>query len=281
MEATPNPDGAPEATPAKSANSELPNVESPPLSPAGETPAVAAETPIPLGEPIDVAPPIVEPIAVAPAEALRAGSPSTPRFVLQPHHRRYALLAASVTFAAVLGGVIGAWSSGGSAPPKPDVAVIEQNKAMQQSIARLGKEITTLRANLEQANKSAHSEFAKISEKLQHAASEVTGSISPPQTTAAIVSPPLPSPRPLPRVAAAEAQGPAHLPVVAGWAIHDTRGGYVYVENRGEIYQVQLGAPLPGLGPVQSVKRQDGRWVVTTPKGIIVSMRDHRYFEDF
>ena len=69
--------------------------------------------------------------------------------------------------------------------------------------------------------------------------------------------------------------------MVAGWTIRDTRNGYVYVESRGEIYQVQLGAPLPGLGPVQSVKRQHGRWVVLTPKGIIVSMRDRRYFEEF
>jgi hypothetical protein len=38
---------------------------------------------------------------------------------------------------------------------------------------------------------------------------------------------------------------------------------------------------LPGLGPVQSVKRQDGRWTVLTPKGIIVSLRDRRYFEQF
>ena len=52
-------------------------------------------------------------------------------------------------------------------------------------------------------------------------------------------------------------------------------------ENHGEVYQVVLGAPLPGLGPVESIKRQDGRWVVTTPKGIIVSMRDRRYFEEF
>ena len=74
---------------------------------------------------------------------------------------------------------------------------------------------------------------------------------------------------------------PARVPVVAGWTIRDTRNGYVFVENHGEIYQVQLGAPLPGLGPVQSVKRQDGRWVVLTPKGIIVSLRDRRYFEEF
>jgi hypothetical protein len=39
------------------------------------------------------------------------------------------------------------------------------------------------------------------------------------------------------------------------------------------------GAPLPGLGPVESIKLQDGRCVVKTPKGIIVSMRDRHYFE--
>jgi hypothetical protein len=32
---------------------------------------------------------------------------------------------------------------------------------------------------------------------------------------------------------------------------------------------------------VQSVKRENGRWMVVTPRGIIVSMRDRRYFEDF
>jgi len=53
------------------------------------------------------------------------------------------------------------------------------------------------------------------------------------------------------------------------------------VQGHGDIYQVVPGAPLPGLGPVERVKRQDGRWVVVTPKGIIVSMRDRRYFEQF
>ena len=69
--------------------------------------------------------------------------------------------------------------------------------------------------------------------------------------------------------------------MVTGWTIHDFRNGYVFVANHGEVYQAQLGAPLPGLGPVQSIKRQDGRWIVLTPRGIIVSMRDRRYFEEF
>ena len=270
-EAAASSSGAPE--PAQSKN-ELPSVESPPISPCTETPAIATETPAPAIEPIAVAASAVEPITDAAPVA-------KPRFVLRPRHKRYALLAASVTFAAVLGAVVGALASGGfSAPARPDVATVEQNKAMQQSIARLGKEITTLKTSLEQANKSAHTQIAKISERLERGTSEVTGSISAPQMTAPVLTP-LPSPRPAQRFAAVDPPPPARPSVVAGWTIRDIRNGYVYVENHGELYQVVLGAPLPGLGPVQSVKRQDGRWVVLTPKGIIVSMRDRRYFDDF
>jgi|SRR5450759_4030244 hypothetical protein len=270
-EAAASSSGAPEPAQAKS---ELPSVESPPISPATETPAIATDTPAPAIEPIAAATPAVEPITDAVPVA-------KPRFVLKARHKHYALLAASVTFAAALGAVVGALASGGySTPARPDVAAIEQNKAMQQSIDRLGKEVTTLKASLEQANKSAHIQIAKISERLEHATAEVTGSISAPQTTAPVLTP-LPSPRPTPRIAAVEPPPPARPSVVAGWTIRDTRNGYVYVENHGELYQVVLGAPLPGLGPVQSVKRQDGRWVVLTPKGIIVSMRDRRYFEEF
>ena len=270
-EAAASSSGAPEPAQAKS---ELPSVESPPISPATETPAIATDTPAPAIEPIAVAASAVEPITDAAPVA-------KPRFVLRPRHKRYALLAASVTFAAALGAVVGALASGGfSAPARPDVAAIEENKAMQQSIARLGKEITTLKTSLEQANKSAHTQIAKISERLEHATEEVTGSISAPQMTAPVLTP-LPSPRPAQRFAAVDPPPPARPSVVAGWTIRDIRNGYVYVENHGELYQVVLGAPLPGLGPVQSVKRQDGRWVVLTPKGIIVSMRDRRYFDDF
>jgi hypothetical protein len=190
-EAAASSSGAPAPALAKS---ELPSVESPPISPATETPAI---------EPIAAATPAVEPI-------MDAAPVANPRFVLRPRHKRYALLAASVTFAAALGAVVGALASGGfSAPARPDVAAIEENKAMQQSIARLGKEITTLKTSLDQANKTAHTQIAKISERLEHATSEVTGSISAPQTTAPVLAP-LPSPRPAQRFAAVEPPPPDH-----------------------------------------------------------------------
>src|SRR5450755_452279 len=199
-EAAATPESTPAAAPIKS---ELPEVESPSISPAVETPAIATDTPAPAVESVVAQAPVVEPVIAAPVvepagEAAPVVEPaadvtsiaSHPRFVLRPRHKRYALLAASVTFAAALGAIVGAAASGGfSAPTKPDVAAIEENKAMQQSIARLGKEITTLRAGLEQANQTAHTQIAKISERLKQASTEITGSISAPQTAAPAVAP--------------------------------------------------------------------------------------------
>jgi hypothetical protein len=268
-----------EAASGEPPKTELPKIE--PFKtelPAVESPSISPATPEPVIEPVAEAFPVIEPIA--PADEAMAALAPRPRFVLRRRHKRYALLAASVGIAAALGAVIGAVASGGFATPTPwrEVAGDDLRKTMQQSIAQLSKEVTTLKANLEVTNKVAHSQIAKITERFDHAASEemITGSISPPQTMT-----PMPTPRPAPHVAAVEIQPPARPPVILSWTIRDARDGFVYVQGNGDIYQVVPGAPLPGLGPVESIKRQDGRWVVTTPKGIIVSMRDRRYFESF
>jgi hypothetical protein len=62
--------------------------------------------------------------------------------------------------------------------------------------------------------------------------------------------------------------------ILRDWWISDARNGYVYVQGHGEVYRVVPGTPLPGLGTVEQIKRQNGRWVVMTPKGIIASRRD-------
>jgi hypothetical protein len=72
--------------------------------------------------------------------------------------------------------------------------------------------------------------------------------------------------------------------IVEGWSIRSVRDGIALIENRGEIYEVVPGAPLPGLGRVEAVRRQDGRWVVVTPKGLIVAGRlpaPRAYYERF
>jgi hypothetical protein len=256
----------------EAAKIELPSIESPSISPA-----VAAIEPVP--ETL----PAIEPTKAEETEATEASvTIVTPlRFAKRARLNDYSFLAASVMFAATLGAMVGVFAgSGGFRPetPRAAVAALEDRVAMQQTLGKLNNEIAVLKSNLEATNKAAHSQIAKITERFDRAANEelITGSISPPQTVA-----PLPTPRPAPRVAAVEVQPPARPQIVQGWSVRDARDGFVYVQGNGDIYQVVPGAPLPGLGTVESIKRQDGRWVVTTPKGIIVSMRDRRYFESF
>jgi len=254
------------------AKREFPLVDSPSISPA---------MPEPVSEQIAELAPASEPIvAAAPAsipeiEAPATSSPATSqRLAFDARHKRHALLAVSMAIAVALGAVVGVVVSGGfAAPARTDVSGVQKINAMQQSIAQLSKEITALKMSVEAANKSAHTQTAKISERFDRAAStEITGSISALQTAA---------PLPIPRPTTVQTQPPNRLPVVQDWSIRDARDGYIYVEGHGDVYQVVPGAPLPGLGAVESVKRQDGRWVVLTPKGMIVSMRDRRYFESF
>ena len=123
---------------------------------------------------------------------------------------------------------------------------------------------------------SANSQIAKIGERINRESAGVTNSITPPQTVAPASQASAPS-----RLPAAGESRSSRLPIVTNWSIRETRGGYVYVQGNGDVYQVVPGAPLPGLGPVEKIERHDGRWLVVTPKGIIISMRDRRYFEQF
>ena len=266
---------------------DLPTVESPSISPAEIVSAAKSAVETTSVDPADT--------TTAPSETLtesaeknesaaipETAAPMRSRFVLRPRHKRHAVLAASVAIAAALGAIVGAATSGGfSKPADIDIAAVEENKAMQQSVARLAKEITSRKASLEAANKSASSQIAKISERLNRESAGSTGSVTPVQTVqpATQTSAPLPTPRR--ETAGPETQPPARLAILTDWSIRDTRDGYVYVQGHGDVYQVVPGAPLPGLGPVEQIKRQDGRWLVVTPKGIIVSMRDRRYFEQF
>jgi hypothetical protein len=50
--------------------------------------------------------------------------------------------------------------------------------------------------------------------------------------------------------------------------------GAALIENRDGIVEVEPGVTLPGVGRIEGIKRQpDGRWVVVTQKGLIVSAR--------
>lgn len=278
----------PADTPAVKADA-LPSVESPSISPAKDDEPAETEA------------------ATAKAEPVAAGdSPIAPTTNVIPlrlalRRRRMALLAASVTVAIALGAVIGAVTANSLSNSNDQVSSLQERKVMQQTIARLGDELSTLKTSLDAASKSAHAQTAQLAKlsqtmneklaaattkanaALAQASAEVTGSISAPQTVAAQApalaeQTPLPQPRPQ-QIAAVESL-PRPL-VVPDWHVRGAARGAVLVESRGEIYEVVPGASLPGLGRVESIRRIDGRWIVQTPKGLIVSAVAHRarYFD--
>jgi len=63
----------------------------------------------------------------------------------------------------------------------------------------------------------------------------------------------------------------ARLPIVDGWVLRDVSHGSALIESRQGMYEVFAGDPIPGLGKVDAIRRQDGRWVVVTSKGLIVA----------
>jgi hypothetical protein len=89
---------------------------------------------------------------------------------------------------------------------------------------------------------------------------DVTGTVAPP---AAAATPPSPA-----TTAKADV---ARLPTVEGWVLRDVGRGSALIESRRGLFEVYAGDPVPGLGRVDAIRKQDGRWVVVTSKGLIVS----------
>jgi len=280
---------------------DLPEIDSPSISPAvSEAVAVEEEAIEPKPEPEIEAAKYASLRALVPVpkstfddmppfEPLEVEEPPR-RAMFKPRHWRTLRLAAAVAIGAGFGAIAGTYFTGSFAePPKVDIAAQDEKKAMQQSLAKMAKELTALKTNLEASARQAEGRTAslektiadrinqRINERLhREAAAETTGSI-PAIAAPAVTYADVPTPRPAPRLAMAQSQ-PARQTIVRDWSVRGARDGYVYVQGRyGDVYQVFPGVPLPGLGAVESIRRLDGRWVVSTPKGIIVSMNDPRY----
>ena len=61
--------------------------------------------------------------------------------------------------------------------------------------------------------------------------------------------------------------------IVSGWVLHDVYRGAAILRGRLGLIEVEPGDVLPGVGRIEAIRRQDGRWVVITSKGLITSMR--------
>ncbi len=212
--------------------------------------------------------------------------------------RRLSAMAAVVAIAAGVGAISGALATAGmmrfAAPAQAPVQVADTS-ALDASVARIDADLAALKANVEHGSKTGLSQFnrtndrldklekaqaeplakiAKLSETLdklraapaQAAAAaparETTGSIAPTQVATAAAAP---AP-----VAAAPKTEVGRLPTIEGWRLRNAGNGGALIEGRDGLYEVYPGDPIPGVGRVDAIRRQDGRWVVVTSRGLIV-----------
>lgn len=171
--------------------------------------------------------------------------------------------------------------------------------SLQEHVARLETEVAALRTETDRASKATAAARAKIGdrlEKLEKAQAEPNAKIAklsetveklrtapPPAPPAPVAAAPAPSPAPVAAIPAKEATGSignaapapkpdvARLPMVDGWRIVDIAGGGATIEGRQGVFEVYPGDPVPGLGRVDAVRKQDGRWTVVTSRGLIVA----------
>ncbi len=221
----------------------------------------------------------------------------------QSHSRshRFALLAASVALAAAFGAVIGSFGLTAAARLLPEPAkatTIDETHVLKTSIAQLSDEFGALKASIEAASKGASGQFSRLGERIERAEraqGEPAGRLakiaeSLDRLERRVMAAPVPASAPAPVVettgstptpaASAESKVPAESKeaakpsIVTGWIIRDVyRGRIALLENRYGVYEVEAGSNVPGVGRVELIKRQDGQWVVVTPKGLITSYR--------
>ena len=97
------------------------------------------------------------------------------------------------------------------------------------------------------------------------AAKETTASITPPRAPTGVQAAAPASPK-------AEVKAEvARLPVIEGWRVVEVANGGALIEGRAGVFEVYPGNPVPGLGRVDAIRRQDGRWVVVTSQGLVVA----------
>ena len=224
--------------------------------------------------------------------------------------RRIAAIAAAVALATAAGALGGAFATATFMHGSNDVAANggqgSSHALLEASLSRIDADIQALKSGLDHTSKLGMSQFNKTTDRLDRleraqaepaaklaklseavdklraapaaapvvasaasaaasAAKETTGSIgsTPAQQAAMAV------PKTEPKIEAKTEVG--RLPTVEGWVLRDVAYGSALIDSRRGTYEVYAGDMIPGLGRVDAIRRQDGRWVVVTSRGLIVA----------
>jgi hypothetical protein len=198
--------------------------------------------------------------------------------------------------------VVSAFSYGPSEKASP-AATVSEVTSYKDTIAQLSAEVAALKAAQEASSRAAAGQLKGLTDRLDRAEREpsarlvkISDSVDklerrmasaalPPQTVAAVPAPgaggtsvhasnradvtgsiPLP-PQPVP----AARKDSSRLPVIYGWTLRKVVDGTAYIHSREGMIEVGVGDGLPGGGKVEDIRRENGRWVVVTSRGVVLT----------
>ncbi len=208
--------------------------------------------------------------------------------------RRMSAMAAVVALATVAGALGGALATASFGHLAGADSAVANSRALEASITRIDADLVALKASVEHTAKMATGQFNKTSDRLDKVEkaqvepaaklaklSEAVEKLRATPAPAPVAAAPAPArdvtgsvPQPAAVAAAAPAGAPpkpdvGRLPRVEGWVLRDVGNGGALIEGRQGIFEVYAGDPVPGLGRIDAIRKQDGKWVVVTSKGLI------------
>ena len=217
---------------------------------------------------------------------------------------RYAPLAAGIVLAIAVGAVAGAAALSTLRPDTSaaTAAATDQTRARQATVAQLNSEVTSLKTALSNAQRTTTTQVGKLSERLDRAEkaqaepaaklAKITETVDRLEKKQQLA---IAAPATVPAQIQAQSQTQAHVaaadpeytgsvykedsrpPVAEGWRLVDFYQGRAVVESRnGVLFEVGPGSNLPGLGKVETIKRENGRVVVVAKNGTILASAEPR-----
>jgi hypothetical protein len=226
-----------------------------------------------------------------PKPELKTESKAEPR---PPRQTRFALLAASIAICAGIGAAAGSVGIAGlnRLSPTP-VGAAADVQTLRDQVAQLAADVAATRTNVEHINRNNATQFGKIVErfdKIDRAQTDPAAKLAKIGDTidklekriAALPANPAPiaaatpandvtgtiAPRPAP-----EAKAAPKPKILEEFSLRRVYDGVALVEGRMGVVELVPGAPLPGGGRVEDIRREDGHWVVVTSRGLIISQR--------
>ncbi len=222
--------------------------------------------------------------------------------------KRISAVAMVITLAAITGAIGGSLATAGLGQilGRDDGSKVA-SRTLEETVMRMDADIAALKIGAERAGKQTAAQFGKGADRLdriEKAQAEPAAKITKLNDTVAKLSEtvaklgetiekqraaPAPAPAPVPTPVASAAAAakdvtgsisaptPAakpevgRLPTVEGWNLLDVGNGGATIEGRAGVFEVYAGDPVPGLGRIDAIRKQDGRWVVVTSKGLVVA----------